>query len=81
MMQFADQARIILISQLMKGISIFLQSIYFNYFNDTAISAFKISSSLILVKNLDLNLNELESVIGSSGSPSQYCHKLPVVPD
>ena len=32
------------------------------YFNGTAISAFIVPGSLVLAENLDLNLNELESV-------------------
>ena len=63
MIQLPDQVRITLISQLIKGILKVLKKL-FKYFNDTAISAFIIPRSLVLAKNLDLNLNELESAIG-----------------
>ena len=59
---FSDQVRIRLSSQLIKGISIVLQKLL-SYFKDTAISAFIISALLVLSKNLDLNLNDSESVI------------------
>ena len=63
MIQVADQVRIRLISQLIKGILKVLKKLP-KYFNGTAIFAFIIPRSLVLAKNLDLNLNELESVIG-----------------
>ena len=56
-----------LISQLIKHISRVLQKLL-KYFNSTAISALIIPCSLVLAKNLDLNLNELESVMLSFGS-------------
>ena len=74
MTQFADQVRIRLILQLIKGISIVLQKLL-KYFNDKAISAFKLPRSLVLAKYLALKLNELESVIRF------LCHKLPVFPE
>ena len=74
MTQFADQVRIRLILQLIKCISIVLQKLL-KYFNDKAISAFKLPRSLVLAKYLALKLNELESVIRF------LCHKLPVFPE
>ena len=63
--QFADQVRIRLISQLIKGISRVLQKLL-SYFNGTAIFAFILPALLVLFKNFDLNLNDLESVISLS---------------
>ena len=80
MTQFDEQVRIRLISQLIKGISIVLKNC-FKYFNGIATSAFIIPRSLVLSENLDLNLNELESVTRSFGSSLQYFHKFPVVPE
>ena len=62
MTQFADQVRIRLISQLIKGISIFLQKLL-KYFKSTATSAFTMPSLVVLSNNLDLNLNDSELVI------------------
>ena len=63
MTQSTDQVTISLFSQLLKGISRVLQKLL-KYFNGTAICAFIIPSSLVLAKSLDLNLKELESVMG-----------------
>ena len=46
--------------------------------NDTAICTV-VPALLVLYKNLDLNLNDLESVMSSSGSSLKYYHKLPDV--
>ena len=73
MRKFVGQVRIRLISQLIKGILIALQKLL-KYFNGTAISAFVIPRSLVLAKNVHLNLNELQSIIGYLGSSLQYCH-------
>ena len=59
MTHFADQVTIKLISQLIKGISRFLQKLV-KYFNGTAIFAFMIPALLVLSNNLDLNLNDSE---------------------
>ena len=61
MTKFADQVRIRLILQLIKGISRVLQKLL-KYFNGTVISAFLISSLLVLFRNLDFSLNDSESV-------------------
>ena len=66
MTQLDDQVRIRLISQLIKDISRVLQK-SLRYFNGTTISAFTIPQLLALAKNLALNLNELESVMGFLG--------------
>ena len=66
MTQLDDQVRIRLISQLIKDISGVLQK-SLRYFNGTAISAFTIPQLLASAKNLALNLNELESVMGFLG--------------
>ena len=55
--QLVDQVRVRLILQLIKGISRVIQKLL-KYFNGTAISAFTISSLLVLFKNFDLNLND-----------------------
>ena len=60
MTQFAEQVKIRFISQLIKGFPRVLQKLC-KYFNGTVISAF-LMPPLILAKNLDLTLNELESV-------------------
>ena len=65
-----------LISQLFKGISRDLQKLL-KYFNGTTISAL-IPSFLVLFKNLDLNLNNSESIIGFFGSSLQKFYELPV---
>ena len=49
------------------------------YFICTAILTSKIPLSSILFVKLDLDLNDLESVMLSSGSFLQYRHKLPNV--
>ena len=68
--QFADQVRIRLISQLIKGILRVLQKLL-QYVNGTAIFAFVIPSLLLLFKNFDLNSNGSESVIILFGSSLQ----------
>ena len=65
--QFADQVRITLVSQLIKGISRKLQTLL-KYFYDLAIFAFVILSPLVLSKNFDLDLNDSESAILLSDS-------------
>ena len=65
--QFADQVRIRLTSQLIKGFSRALQ-ILRKYFNDAAIFAYIISSLLVLSKNFDLNINDSDSVVTLFGS-------------
>ena len=70
MTQFADQIRIRLISQLIKRISIVLQKLR-KYFNEISILTFIVSALLVLFKDLDLNLNDSESVIEVSGSSLQ----------
>ena len=71
MLQFADQFRIILISQLIKDISRVPQKLP-RYFKYTAISTSAVPSSSALFVNLNLNLNDLESVMLSSRSSLQY---------
>ena len=75
MTQFADQIRIRLISQLIKRISIVLQKLR-KYFNEISIFTFIVSALLVLFKDLDLNLNDSESVIEVSGSSLQNWYKL-----
>ena len=75
--QIHGQVRIRLILQLTKGNSRVLQKLLKN-FNGTAISGF-ITWLLVLVKNLALNLNELDSPMGGLLAHLWYCHKLPVV--
>ena len=70
MTQFADQIRIRLISQSIKRISIVLQKLR-KYFNEISIFTFIVSALLVLFKDLDLNLNDSESVIEVSGSSLQ----------
>ena len=67
MTQVGEHVKMRLILQLIKGISRVLQKLL-KYFNGTAISAFIIPFSLVLTKNLDLNLSELESIMRSFGS-------------
>ena len=75
MTQFANQANIRLISQLIRDILRVLQELL-TYFNGTAISTSTVHPSLVLFVNLDLNLNGFESAMLSFGSFLQYCHKL-----
>ena len=56
MIQLSDQVRIILVSQLTKGISGFPSKLS-KYFHGTAASAFIILLLLALFQNLDLTLN------------------------
>ena len=60
--QFADQFNVRLISQLISGISKVLQKVH-KYFNGPAISTFALSELSLLIVNLDLNLNDSESVM------------------
>ena len=79
--QFDDQVKIILILQLIKGISRALQKLL-KYFNGTAISAFIISALLVLPNILDLKLHDSDSVIAAlfnGGSSLQNWYKLPDV--
>ena len=72
MTQFADQVNITLISQLICGISSILQKLL-RYSNGIATSTFTVSSVSVLFANLDLNLNDLDSVMLSFRSSQQYC--------
>ena len=79
MRRFADQVRIGLISQLIKGISRVFQRL-FKYYNGTAISTFTILASLIPFNNLGLNLNYSDSAtkaLFNGGSSLQNWYKLP----
>ena len=76
--KFADQFSIRLISQLISGISKVLQKVH-KYFNGAAISTFALSKLSLLIVNLDLNLNDSESVMLSLRSYLRYCHRLPNV--
>ena len=75
MTKFAGQVRIRLISQLIKGISRFFQKLL-EYFNDTCISTFTVLALLVLFMNLDLDLNDSESVAVFFGSSLQNWYKL-----
>ena len=68
--QFSEQVRIGLISELIQGISRSLQKLP-KYYNDTAIPTFIVLALLVLLKILDLNLNDTESVEGFFGSSRQ----------
>ena len=63
-MQLSDQVKIKLISQLIKGISRVLQNLL-KYFKSTPIFRFLILSLSVLSINLDLNLNDTDSVIAA----------------
>ena len=63
-MQLSDQVKIKLISQLIKGISRVLQNLL-KYFKSTPIFRFLILSLSVLSINLDLNLNNTDSVIAA----------------
>ena len=63
-MQLSDQVKIKLISQLIKGISRVLQNLL-KYFKRTPIFRFLILSLSVLSINLDLNLNDTDSVIAA----------------
>ena len=65
--QFADQVRIRLISQLIKGISRVLEKL-FKYFSGTVIFVFIIPWPLVLFRNFNLDLNDSASVILLFGS-------------
>ena len=77
MTQFAEQVRIRLISQLIKGISRVLQKLP-KYFNDNHFHIYSTNITRIVFKSW-LHINGLETVISSSGSSLQFCHKLPDV--
>ena len=49
--------------------------------NDTAFYAFIVPWSIVFRKNLLLNLNKLELVMGIFGSSIWYCRKLSVAPE
>ena len=72
MTQFAGQVNTTLISQLICGISSILQKLL-RYSNGIATSTFTVSSVSVLFTNLDLNLNDLDSVMLSFRSSQQYC--------
>ena len=81
MRRLADEVRIRLIPQLIKGISRVFQRL-FKYFNGTAICTFTILALLILFHNLGLNLNDSDSAIKAlfnGGSSLQNWCKLPDV--
>ena len=76
MIEFTDQVNIKVISQLISNISIVLQ----NYLSILILHLFQqelFHSTTLLVSfaNLDLNLNDLGSVMLSQGSCLRYCHK------
>ena len=75
MTQFCDQFRSRVTSQFINGISRVLQKLL-KCFNGKTIFTFAILALLVLSVIPDLNLNDLESVMLSSGSSLQYCHKL-----
>ena len=70
--QFADQRNIRFISHLISDISRVLQK-WLKYFNGAAVSTSLLLTPGVLPFVFTLNL---ESVISSSGSSLQYCHKL-----
>lgn len=72
--QFADQVTI----KLIKDISSVLPKLY-KSFHVAAISESLVPALSLLMVNFDLNLKASESVIMSSGTSLQYCHKLPCV--
>ena len=72
--EFADQVKRRFISQLISGISRVFQKLL-EYFNGTAISTFAILTSLVLLVNLDLNLNDSQCVMLLLGSSLRYCHR------
>lgn len=75
MAQFADQVRIRLSLQLIKSISRIIQKL-FKCFDGKVISLFRVPTLLVLFKNLDLNLNNTEFVIGSFSTSLQTWHRL-----
>ena len=75
MAQFADQVRIRLSLQLIKSISRIIQKL-FKSFDGKVISLFRVPTLLVLFKNLDLNLNNTEFVIGSFSTSLQTWHRL-----
>ena len=79
MTQFADHISVRLVLQLISSISRVLP-IFLMYFNGTAISTCTVTLAVLFV-NLDLNLNDLESVIICfiyTTLSLKYCHKLPM---
>ena len=74
--QAAGYVRIRLILQLIKDILRFLKKLL-KYFNGTALSIFIVAALLVLFKNLDLNLNDSEPVVGSLVSSLKNWYKLP----
>ena len=78
LLQFVDQLKIRLISQLISGISRVLWKVL-KYFNGTDISTFTVPVPSVLFKELYLNWNESESAVLLSCSSLQYGRKLPDV--
>ena len=87
--QLSDQSKISSISQLIKGISRFLQKLL-RYFNGTIISTFFMSPSSLVVPIIfylklseSVSLAPLKIIILPSlfiaGISLQYCHRLPDV--
>ena len=66
MTRFAEQNRMGLVSQLIKDNSRVLQKLL-KLCNGAAISTFTVPASLVLVNYLNLNVNNLEFVIGLLG--------------
>ena len=66
MTRFAEQNRIRLVSQLIKDNSRVLQKLL-KLCNGAAISTFTVTASLVLVNYLNLNINNLEFLIGLLG--------------
>ena len=75
MTQFADQVRSKVISQFIRAISRVLLKLI-KYFNSTAISSFKVPILPVLFISLNLDLNDSEFVILSSGPFVQNYQKL-----
>ena len=75
MAQFSDQSRSKVTSKFINGISRVLQKLL-QYFSGKTIFTFAIPALLLLSVILDLNLNDLESVMLSSGLSLQHYRKL-----
>ena len=76
--QFADQVISRLISQVIRGISRVLRKLL-KYFNGTAISTFISPALPVLFLNLDLNLNDSESVLSLSFGSSLYLYYIKII--
>ena len=71
MTQFADHISVRLVLQLISSISRVLTK-FLMYFNGTAVSTCTVTLAVLIV-TLDLNLNDLESVMLSYISSTQHC--------